>query len=174
MSVFVAIEIPEKIKNDLIRAQKEFEPFGMIKFVRDFHLTLKFIGEISPLKIEKIKERLRTIGFKEFELYLSRFGVFPNYKRINVIWIGVEPQRKIKKLQEAIENKLIDILPPEKDFKGHITIGRVVSVRDKDKLLDKLHDLKIDGVFKIRNFYLIQSELTSRGPIYTILEKYGL
>lgn len=174
MRLFIAIEIPEKIKGDLINAQKEFEHFGTIKFVKDFHLTLKFIGEISPLKIEKIKERLRTIGFKEFELYLSKFGVFPNYKRINVIWIGIEPKRKIKKLQEAIENKLIDILPPEREFKGHITIGRVVSVNDKDKLLDKLYDLKINGVFKVRNFYLIQSELTSRGPIYTILEKYGL
>ena len=174
MRIFVAIEIPEKIKKDLIIAQKEFEPFGTIKFVRDFHLTLKFIGEISPLRIEKIKDRLRTINFSEFELYLSRFGVFPDYKRINIIWVGVEPKRKIKKLQEAIESKLIDIFPAEKEFKGHITLGRVVSVKNRDKLLDRLHDLKIDGVFKIKNFYLIQSDLTSRGLIYTILEKYGL
>lgn len=172
MRIFIAVELPNRIKEKLKEVQEDFIKDGDINFAKDYHITLKFLGEISPTKINRVKERLKTISIKPFELHLSKLGVFPDMKFIQVFWAGVEPQTKIKKLQERIDSKLMDMFEGDKRFKAHITLGRVKRLRDKDRFLDKLREIEINGSFSVKNFYLIQSELTSRGPVYTILEKY--
>ena len=172
MRIFIAIELPDRIKEKLKNVQKEFSREDDINFVKDYHLTLKFLGEISSTKLKRVRERLKTIIIKPFDLHLSKLGVFPDMKFIQVFWIGAEPENKIKKLQERIDSKLIDIFKRDKNFKGHITLGRVKKLNDRDKFLDKIKQIQINGKFNVKNFYLIQSELTSSGPVYTILEKY--
>lgn len=174
MRVFVAVELPEKIKNKLREVQEDFVRLANITLAKEFHLTLKFLGEISPVKAERAKERLSSIGFKEFELYLSKLGVFPNRKFIRVLWIGVKPDKKIKKLQESVDNRLIDLFGADKRFKGHITLGRVKSIKDKDAFLKNLDSVDIKDSFSVKRFCLIKSELTAEGPKYEILGKYGL
>lgn len=172
MRIFIAIELPERIKEELKEIQGEFIKDGDINFAKDYHITLKFLGEISHTKLERIKERLKTIIIRPFDLHLSCLGVFPNMKFVQVFWIGVEPENKIKKLQERIDSKLIDVFKRDKNFKGHITLGRVKKLNDKDRFLDKIRQIQVKGKFSVKNFYLVQSELTSKGPIHTILGKY--
>lgn len=172
MRVFVAIELPDRIKKKLKDIQKEFHNLGKITFVNDFHLTLKFLGEISPLMIERIKERLGKIEFKEFELHLSKLGVFPDREYITILWMGLKPTKNLKKLQHGIESKLLDLFSIDRNFKGHITIGRVKSINDRISFLEKLETINIEGSFTVKNFYLIKSDLTSEGPKYEVIGKY--
>lgn len=172
MRAFIAVELPERIKNELKEIQKEFAKDGDINFVSGYHLTLKFLGGVSDTKLERVKERLKKISIKPFDLHLSKLGIFPNLKFVQVFWAGIEPEIKIKKLHERIDSKLIDFFEADNKFKGHITLGRVKRLRDKDNFLDKINKIEINGKFTVKNFCLIQSELTSRGPVYTILEKY--
>ncbi|MBS3156988.1 RNA 2',3'-cyclic phosphodiesterase [Candidatus Woesearchaeota archaeon] len=174
MRIFIAVELPERIKEKLKEVQKEFIRDGDINFSKEYHITLKFLGEISSTKIDRVKERLKTINFKPFDLHLSKLGVFPDMKFVQVFWVGVGPQSKIKKLHERIDSKLMDMFEADRKFIGHVTLGRIKRLRDKDSFLDKIREIEIEGSFSVKNFCLIQSELTSSGPIYTILKKYGL
>lgn len=173
MRCFIAVELPEKIKDILKKLQEDIgDNNAKIKWVKGFHLTLKFFREISENKVEKIKKRLENFKFKDFKLNLSKIGVFPDDKFIRVIWVGIRQKGKIIELQKNVDRKLIDIFEPEKNFKGHVTLGRVKFVRDKKKLIDSLK-LDVEGDFKVENIKLIKSELKEKGPVYTELEVFG-
>src|SRR3989344_9312100 len=100
MRLFIAVDIPENIENKLRLIQSEFRGLAKIKFVSSFHCTLKFLGEINENMSNEIKKRLNNIKFKSFNSRINKIGVFPNEKRVNVIWISangrmIELQQKI-------------------------------------------------------------------------------
>lgn len=173
MRLFVAIEMPEKVKEELIRLQNEFSGLGKINFVRAFHLTLKFLGEVPDEKLSEIKERLKKISFEPFKAKLSRVGAFPNENYVRVIWVGLESE-KINELQKKIDNCLEGLFKREERFSAHVTLGRVKFVGDKQKLKDKLKKEVKDLEFPVNEFKLIKSELKSDGPVYSDLEVYPL
>ena len=167
MRVFIAIEVP--FEKEFEKYKDKIRDFIVGNFPKQFHLTLKFLGEINEEKIGKIKEELRKIKFKPFKVRLGKLGVFPHEKHINVIWISLIPEDKTLELQRKIE----EICGRDKrEFKAHVTLARVKFVRDKKKLLESLKT-KIGGEFKIDNFKLIKSELNPEGAVYTDLEEYG-
>lgn len=173
MRLFIAIELPEEVKEELIRLQNEFSGLGKINFVRAFHLTLKFLGEVPDEKVSKIKERLKGISFEPFKVKLSNVGAFPNENYIRVIWVGLESE-KINELQKKIDDCLEGLFEKEKRFSAHVTLGRVKLISDKQKLKDKLKKEVKDLGFPVNKFKLIKSELKSDGPVYSDLEVYCL
>ena len=171
MRCFIAIDIP--FEEEFKKYQEEISSFGGFSFPKEFHLTLKFLGEVNEDKIEKIKDKLKEIKFKPFKARLSNLGVFPDKKHINVIWINLIPQDIIIKLQQSVEDVLEQFFEKEKrEFKAHVTLTRVKFVKDKEKLLESLKK-KIEGEFVIDKFKLIKSELTPEGAIYTVLGEYN-
>ncbi len=173
MRIFIAVEIPEKIKTILKDLQKQLnDGNAKVKWVNDFHLTLKFLGEISEVKLERVKERLKGITFKDFEAEFTNLGVFPSNNYINIVWIGLKPEKKIKSLQLRIDNALRDLFTSDNKFKAHITIGRVKIINDKKIFLEKLNNIIMEEGFTIKNFKLIKSTLKTTGPEYETLEVY--
>ena len=173
MRIFIAIEMPEKIKEKLREIQEEFKDSGKIIFAKDFHLTLKFLGEISEIKSKRVRDRLKGLSFKEFKLNLNGFGVFPNRDFIRVLWVGVSPERKVKDLQVKIDERLRDMFGVGQDFKGHITLGRVKFIKDKKEVLDKLDKLEFNESFNVGNLKLFESVLGENGYEHKVLEVYN-
>ncbi len=57
MRTFIAIELPQGIKDSLSRLQEELKASGAdVKWVEpnNIHLTLKFLGEIDDNKLDNI------------------------------------------------------------------------------------------------------------------------
>ena len=171
MRLFIAVEIPKKISNKLRELQSEFRGLAKIKFADSFHCTLKFLGEVNENVLEDIKNRLKSINFKSFNSKIGNIGVFPNHKKINVVWIGVNG--KILELQKKIDENLLDISKEDQKFHGHVTLGRVKLVKDKKQFMEKLK-IKFEDEFLVDNFKLIKSDLTKDGPRYTIIQEYKL
>ncbi len=171
MRAFIAIEVPEEINNFLIDIQNKIKGFGKLNFVKPpFHLTLKFLGEVSKEKIDLVKEKLKKIVFHEFDLQLDSLGVFPNKNYIRVIWVGINGN--VKSLQQKIDKGLKGLFNEELNFHPHITLARVKSIENKRKAKEKIH-IKIDPLgFKVNQFKLIKSELTPEGPHYSLIEVY--
>ena len=90
-----------------------------LTFTKNYHLTLKFLGEIDEKEIEKIKERLARVKFEAFELCVDRMGFFPNEKYIKVIWAGIENNQRVMDLQQSIDECLSDIFSKNKYFHPH-------------------------------------------------------
>ena len=172
MRLFIAIELPKEVVAELARLQKEIDMFGL-RMVKEFHLTLKFLGDVPDSKIEKVKETLRAIKFKSFKAELSETGVFPNPSYVRVVWAGVKAD-PISTLQKEIELEFEKMgWGRDKDFKPHLTLARVNFVKDKAALSEKLKSLKAKRIqFDVSEFRLIKSTLTPTGPAYEAQETY--
>jgi RNA 2',3'-cyclic 3'-phosphodiesterase len=178
---FIAIELPEALKADLTQLISSLKTNRQdwIKWVNpdSTHLTLKFLGDIATDKIEEIlmavKESVQ--GIPPFSLQINRMGVFPDLKKIQVIWVGLTGDLEaLKTLQQNIENNL-EILgyPVEgRKFTPHLTLGRVryaIPSAEQPKFTEQISKTRFESTHRIEvnSVNLIKSQLTPRGAIYT-------
>ncbi len=143
MRVFVGIELSEEAIGELISVQNQIKPYidrGSLTEQRNFHLTLRFIGEINrdllKLLIDAVSDTAHL--FSGFDLDLGELGCFQKKNR-KIIWAGVgDGINKLNELHDLLnkELKLVGIHPDEQAFHPHITLGRQI------KLLDTVQDLK--------------------------------
>lgn len=172
MRVFISIDIPDKVKNEIRKIQDALPEFigKKIEF-ENLHLTLKFLGEVDENKIGEIRERLRQIKFNKFGAEINKLGVFSE-KFIRIIWLCLN---NCEELQKEIDKKLKYLFNKEKRFMGHLTIARVKKINDKKEFLKKLKEIKIKPIkFTINNFKFKNSFLKPEGPVYETVEEYLL
>ncbi|MEM4757742.1 MAG: RNA 2',3'-cyclic phosphodiesterase, partial [Nanopusillaceae archaeon] len=75
MRVFIAIDLPEEIKNKIVSYYKEIRGvYGKFVEKENLHITLKFLGELQPNIVEKIKKELENIKFPKFNIEVGGFG----------------------------------------------------------------------------------------------------
>lgn len=167
MRLFIAIDTPEEVHNYFLSIQKQINSYAKINFTKTFHLTLKFLGEVKEENVEKITTLLNEIKFDNFSIKLNKIGLFPNENYIKVVWVGLEPEEPILRLQKGIDNSLKSIFKEEKNFKPHLTLARVKLVKNKENFIKNLENIKIEQKqFDVSSFKLIKSILTPNGPIY--------
>lgn len=180
---FIGIKIPEEITEKIDSFSKEkLKNIKNIKRVEkeNLHITLKFLGEIGEDEVERIKEELKKISFRKFEIKIKGLGVFPSISNPKVIWIGGESE-KIQVLKREIDlhikNSQINIKKEDdRPFVIHITIGRIKKEGEKEseKIKRLVKENPDFGHFYAEEFILFQSVLTPDGPIYKVLEKFPL
>ena len=183
---FIAINLNPEIKEYLTSLQNILNiPETKIKWVEksNLHLTMKFLGYISLEQAELIKSELKDIASRyspsPFCIKLSsNIGVFPTYKMPRIIWVGIkEGISELKELYNSIENNLSNKGFPreDKDFSGHITIGRVKFIRDKTNFIQILKRIEVNNFSQeVGSIDLMESKLTPNGPIYNIAAKFPL
>jgi 2'-5' RNA ligase len=181
---FIAVNLNSDIKEYLTSLQDNLNvPETKIKWVgkNNLHLTMKFLGYISLEQTELIKSILGEITsrYSPFIIRLSsNIGVFPTYKMPRIIWIGIkEGISELEDLYNSIENKLSNKGFPreDKDFSGHITIGRVKFIRDKTNFIQILKRIEVNNFTQeVGSIDLMESKLTQSGPIYNITAKFPL
>ena len=83
------------------------------------------------------------------------------------MWVGLNPEEKVLELQKQIDESLKKMFRKENDFKAHITLARVKYIEDKKQFLQQLKNIKVENKkVEVRNFKLIKSTLTPKGPVY--------
>lgn len=182
MRIFIAIPLPENIKENFLEVQeKELKFLGRIKLVEkeNLHSTLKFLGEVPQEKVEKIFSELEKIPkVGKFSVNLKSLGVFPNQNYVRVIWVGVEKgNEEIVKLQNLVDDRLEQLnFNKEKNFHPHFTLARVKLIKEKEKLRKILEEYKdySFGEFEIHSIEVMKSELSREGPTYTSLKKIDI
>ena len=86
---FIAIDIPENVKKQIVDLQNQLPYFmGKKTELDNLHLTLKFLGEIDDSVVSDVKKLLENIKLKKFEVTISEIGVF-NENFIKIIWIHI-------------------------------------------------------------------------------------
>ena len=186
MRAFIAIELPHELKNILAGLQNKLKTASAdVKWVetQNIHLTLKFLGEVEDSLIPDINKVLEdTAGTnKHFPIRLSSLGAFPNIRSPRVIWAGIDKgDPEIKAIATRIEEKIAElgIAKEDKPFSSHITIGRVKTPVNRDKLEKIISDLK-EGFregseFRISKITLFKSTLTPKGALYEAIKEVNL
>lgn len=170
--VFIAINLPEKIKEELVKYQKSNGNFGVRWTKKDsLHITLYFIGWIEEEKIKHISLQLKTLAknYKPFDTYLTEITIGPDEKTPRMIWANGPVTDELKKLSQDIKEKVekvidrIEMLP----FKNHVTLARK---HGRIKPFIEEIDLK----FQVKRFELMESKLLRDGAEYKAIESFEL
>jgi 2'-5' RNA ligase len=184
MRTFIAIELDQTIKDALSALINKLDSCGRnIRWVKPqgMHLTLKFLGEVSEDKIQEIQSVLGRMvkDYSRFQLRLKETGTFPPEARIpRVLWIGIEENASLQKIQTRLENELHKIrFPKEKrKFHPHLTLGRVKGSQNLETVMEILGRHKQDefGKMTVNRVTLFKSTLRPSGAEYTILSEFYL
>ena len=189
LRLFLAIDIPSHARETVVSIQNRFKTLGLnASWVQpeNIHLTLKFLGDTPLEQVAKIKKSVSEAvdSISVCKVALDGIGVFPNFKKPRVLWVGLkDPHKHLNVLQENIDAKMMKLgFPRErKHFAPHLTLARIKHA--KGKIKESFEDLKreVESIppmdsefFQVDSVRLIQSELTPKGSIYTILEKFPL
>lgn len=181
LRAFIAIDVPDgPVKEKILEFQRTVLRTGAdLKPVEpeNIHITLRFLGDTRIARIEDIKAELNKIQFTPFVITLEGVGVFPDYKHINVVWVGIKEGNiglvdLYGKINHALESLSIPL--DRRGLSPHITVNRVRSGRNREILAKTIVELEglTFGGFNVNSFDLKQSILTPKGPIYQSLHKY--
>jgi 2'-5' RNA ligase len=143
---------------------------------KNIHVTMRFLGEISPSIVDAIYEEMKKIAFKPFDIELKGLGAFPNLRYARVVWVGI--QKGADKLESVFDQlepclRRLGFRPDSKGFSPHLTIARVKSGRNKAELARHVEEMANHecGIIKAEYLRLRRSVLTPKGPIYSTLKE---
>ncbi len=181
---FLAIELPESVRDKIGQVQGDLRSsHADVRWVspEKIHLTLKFFGNIEEGRIEPIVEAIGNPIHRTpvFSLKVTGIGAFPRWKDPRVIWTGLSDEKEILiHLQKEVEAELakIGFEPEGRDFRPHLTLGRVSSSRGRQELIQRMEKYRTEefGGFRVERVILFRSELRPTGPIYTPLREVRL
>jgi 2'-5' RNA ligase len=181
--LFVAIVVPDEVKDSIEAAQAELRsalPKECARWTQraQFHLTLKFLGDVEASRIAALVEALRGVGdhCAVLRLRAERIGFFPDPRFPRVIWARVhDAAERLPVLQRAVETAVAAFTAerPEGTFTGHITLGRGRMIqREQADILARMAAgmaNRLFGEWTADHLELIRSDLAPGGSRYTTL-----
>jgi 2'-5' RNA ligase len=182
LRAFIAVEIPLVIRKAVCSAtsalQKEINSLVRWVPMENMHLTLKFLGDVSPSNLDMLTQMISAEAdlFNCFDLHLDGLGSFPNLKRPRVIYIGIQAPAVLEALHRGIESasRRLGYESEDRGFSPHLTIGRVkqnINAAEQQTIRHALEGTKIDalGTAHIDALHLYKSDLQPTGSVYTRL-----
>lgn len=178
---FLAFDMQDDtILNRIATAQKLLVQTGAdLKLVppQNIHITLRFLGDISPSMAEKIFEVMKKIQFTPFTVQIQGLGVFPSLNYPRVVWAGMtKGADELEKIFSQMEPKIQELgfEPDPHGFSPHLTIARVRSGANKAQLGELISKKKeYDfGAVNAACLCLKRSELSFKGPSYSTLKEF--
>ncbi len=132
LRTFIAIELEEEVKDHLEGVQGRAAQLcrkGNYTPKENFHLTLHFLGEVTPEDIPYIQQAImETTKYQQmFFLTLDKIGFFPRGKE-GILWAGVEKNQDLFRLFQSLERNLgkQGFAREKTGLSPHITLGREV------------------------------------------------
>jgi 2'-5' RNA ligase len=179
MRLFIAVDISEAVRDAVAAKQSQLKQTNAdVAWVKpeNFHLTLKFLGEVPDGELDDIKAALDLAAAPQaaFEMELRGMGCFPDYGVPRVVWVGVGDGRDaLKGLARDVEEAMaaLSCAREKRDFAAHLTIGRVRGPRGADRLRRQA-EAEAGGGFgrcAVDEVRLYKSTLSPGGSIYEVL-----
>ncbi|MDA3885832.1 MAG: RNA 2',3'-cyclic phosphodiesterase [Candidatus Delongbacteria bacterium] len=181
--LFIAVKVNiEPALEKYISSLKELFEGSKIKWIPmgNMHLTLKFLGKTSVDIITKLTIELSEIAENNdpFDMRIQGSGVFKDFFRPTILWVGVRDHNPFEKLKNDIENSMAKLgFRIDYDrFKPHMTIGRIkeLNKRDEFEKFVRSYEHLLFQMVKVEEIILYESILNSEGPTYVELEKFKI
>src|SRR5438445_4718637 len=196
MRIFIGIDLDPEVRARIelfLEGVEGFAPEARWARPESLHVTLKFIGEQPPERVEAITERLRRVEGSAFEIHAGGYGFFPTAKAPRVFWIGIHAGPQLTELAEKLDVATAELGIPREDrpFSPHLTLARAGAGRRSgspkrrkgdgpnanfamlEKRLAVMGDLDF-GKMTAREFILYQSQLSPKGSKYTKLQRFPM
>jgi RNA 2',3'-cyclic 3'-phosphodiesterase len=183
--LFVALEIPVAVREQLaalmkgLAARETCSPRNKARWVRaeNFHVTLKFLGETDPAKLDAIVAALPAVHSEQpMGLRFRGLGFFPNEKHPRVLWVGIEAPPSLAVLAADIDTHVakLGFEREKRAFTPHLTLARFEPPGISPELhaAVKENTAREFGALQTGQFHLIQSKLKPSGAEYTTLQSF--
>jgi 2'-5' RNA ligase len=178
--LFVALEIPASVRGNLADLIREFRALAsQPKWVRaeNLHITLKFIGEVPPHKLDAIRAALSAVrSAQPVELRFQGLGFFPNERRPRVFWAGMDAPGNLAPLAADVDRAITALGFPQetREFTPHLTLARFdpPGISEPLRVAVERNKAREFGMLRTREFHLIESKLKSTGAEYTTLQSF--
>lgn len=182
MRSFIGINFSCETKEDLSKIQRQVREHaskGRFKHVDNFHITLKFLGEIELQQSEEIAKKLEEIANKQksFELKLQDIGQFKGRESIRTLYIGLGGDvDALKQLNERTETsmELLGFKKEGRPYTPHITISQDLILNLTFEELKRKIDMSSTHTIYVNKIELIKSEQIQNKRIYTPIYGYDL
>ncbi len=180
MRVFVALEIPADVRGAIAALQRKLAPECRgARWVRPegIHVTLKFIGETPPGKVDQIKSELAGVrAASAVRIAFRGAGFFPNDRHPRVFWAGLEATPNLAELAAEVERRFERLAIPResREFRPHLTLARFKSEEGLPRLraaLENAGPLEF-GSMETTEMHFFESRLERGGAVYTRLATF--
>ncbi|MBB4186787.1 RNA 2',3'-cyclic phosphodiesterase [Sinorhizobium terangae] len=173
--LFTALEIPRNAAMSLSLLRGGLPGARWID-VENYHITLRFIGDVDGRTADEIVERLDRIERPEFQLQLTGTGAFGS-KKPHSVWAGVSNDPEMFALQAEIERicQRLGLPPDPRKFTPHVTLARLRSSRVED-VVNYLSGRGnfLTSPFAVSRFVLLSSRDSVGGGPYLTEEVFPL
>ncbi|MBW6508426.1 MAG: RNA 2',3'-cyclic phosphodiesterase [Desulfuromonadales bacterium] len=177
MRTFIAVELSSALKQylgDIARQLRRCDvTAGWVK-PDNLHLTLKFLGEVDDTRLPQLAEKISQLARDQgaFTANLNGFGFFPSSKQPRILYAAINEPLPFKQLVQQID-RLFEPLgfAPEQHFHPHITLARIKSNNNLERLRQLMDDIPLRQAFTVNAVSLFGSILHSDGVRYHVLQR---
>lgn len=177
MRTFIAIELPANITDQLGDIARQLRRSnvhaGWIK-PDNYHLTLKFLGETDATLVPHLAKQLEQFCAQHnaFAANLDGLGFFPSPKQPRILYAAIKEPQPFSALAQDLECLLeLSGYAPEQRFHPHITLARIKSNNNLERLRQLMDDIPLRQAFTVNAVSLFGSILHSDGVRYHVLQR---
>jgi RNA 2',3'-cyclic 3'-phosphodiesterase len=184
LRLFLAIPLPEGVRAELRRLQLELQealPQRAVRWTKpeQFHLTLKFLGNVPAADIEALSLAVRIVcdAASPMRLRAEGLGVFPNARSPRVFWVDIKSvDGRLMEFQRQLELSVKRFAGKEegKKFTAHVTLARLEKMRSREtETLAALATVTTTfGEWTAEEVQLIKSSLQPSGAVHAIVDAF--
>jgi 2'-5' RNA ligase len=177
MRLFTAIDIPETLRDNLSALQESKALAVRWSDPAQFHVTLRFIGEVSEARAVRYEEVLADVDVDPVRCNPYGLDVLPSRRSPRVLMLGLERTDSMMTLYDAVSEGLEaeGLDSEDRKYRPHVTLGRL-DAPDPETVQDFLraHEEYSFSAFEADRFVLYESTLTQDGAIHEPQAMYPL
>jgi 2'-5' RNA ligase len=176
MRLFVALDLPAAMRTRLSWMTGGLPGARWVP-PENYHVTLRFIGELPAFRAEEVDHALAGLRAPGFTLELAGVGTFAKGGKVHSLWVGVERNPSLDFLQTKVETALqrAGLDPERRRFAPHVTLARLDGVAEaKIAAWVQGHNLFRSGPVAVEHFTLFSSRLGKEQAVYAPEVEYPL
>jgi 2'-5' RNA ligase len=171
--LFTGLELPPDVALDLQIMQGGI-PGARWMDPSQYHLTIRFIGDIDQGIARELALALDTVRFKPFKLRLKGVGIFGG-NTPHSLYAGVEDSADIRRLHDAHERhcQLLGLAAEHRKFLPHVTLARLK--HPEPRALQRwveVHALYSTAAFEVNECVLFSSRPLKGGGPYAVEARF--
>ena len=179
--LFIAIVTPPQVKGSISTIISELKETGAeVKWEppEKLHATLKFLGQTDEKLFDRIVAGIENVcsSRESIPIQYSGAGSFPSGRHPRVVWIGIEDLNdQLRQVYASLEDAMEELgfERESRDFKPHLTIGRVKGNKRLERLLGKMETVTFQSEpVVLPGLALVKSDLKPGGSVYTTLRSF--
>jgi len=181
---FVSVNIDDELRSVFGKVVEELKQSGArVRWVKpqSFHLTLKFLGNVNMEEVPEISKAVEQCveDIEPFSIVFEGLGGLPRDNHPRVIYVAVsEGAEQLKHIAARLEEEMarFGVQREERQFKPHLTLGRLKSFSGANRLIEMIHERATEpfGAFEVSEVCLMMSRLKQDGAEYTVLHRAKL